>query len=116
MANKVRCRWQEDKRLLVNPDGQAMPCCYLANLYYQSALFTKNERQDELFEGHKAQFNHPVMTEYFKREKELNVFYTTMEDILDNEWFTKILPESWESEETIHIQCKRMCSRESEID
>ena len=71
MANKVRCRWQEDKRLLVNPDGQAMPCCYLANLYYQSALFTKDERQDELFEGHKAQFNHPVMTEYFKREKEL---------------------------------------------
>ena len=79
MANKVRCRWQEDKRLLVNPDGQAMPCCYLANLYYQSALFTKNERQDELFEGHKAQFNHPVMTEYFKREK-VDILIKTLDD------------------------------------
>ena len=55
------------------------------------------------------------MAEYFKREEELNVFHNRMADILNNEWFTKILPESWNSDETIHIQCKRMCTEESEV-
>ena len=36
-----------------------------------------------------------------KRKAELNIFTNDLEDILNDEWFTKILPESWESEDTI---------------
>lgn len=114
MAKKIRCKWQEDKRFLVNPDGQLMPCCYLGNIYYQSALFTKQNRSDELFEGHNAQFNHFLLQAYFENEDDLNVFKKDVGEILEHEWFTKTLPESWESDETVHIQCRRMCEVDDE--
>lgn len=114
MAKKINCKWQEDQRLLVNPDGQVMPCCYLANLYYQCSLFAKQQKEDQLFEGHKAQFNHFLLQAYFKNEEDLNIFNNDVEDILNHEWFTKILPESWEKEETQHIQCSRMCGVDNE--
>ena len=48
--------------------------------------------------------------EYEKRKDKLNIFTNDLEDILSNEWFTKILPESWESEDTIAGPCKRICT------
>lgn len=112
MAQKIRCRWQEDKRLLVNPDGQAMPCCYLANIYYQSTEYTKVGAYDSLYEGHKAQMEHPLLKSYWEKRDELNVFNKDVSEIVNHEWFIKTLPESWDSDETVHIQCKRMCSIE----
>ena len=37
-------------------------------------------------------------------------YFKPLEDILNDEWFTKILPESWESEDTISIPCKNICT------
>lgn len=109
MAKKICCRWEQDKRLLVNPDGQALPCCYLANVYYQSKIFKQNGNYDKLFAGHKAQMEHEVLKSYMENEDKYNVFKTDVEDIVNGEWFVETLPKSWKSEETVHIQCKRMC-------
>ena len=110
MATKINCRWEDKKRLLVNPDGQAFPCCYLANLYYQSMIFIGEGNYDKLFEGHKAQMAHPVLSSYADSADNYNVFKNDMESILNGKWFKQTLPKSWESEETTHIQCSRMCS------
>jgi hypothetical protein len=32
-----------------------------------------------------------------------------VESIVNGKWFKETLPESWKSEDTVHIQCKRMC-------
>ena len=42
-----------------------------------------------------------------------NIFKNDLEDILNNEWFTKILPKSWESKETIAGPCYRICTNKS---
>ena len=109
MAKKIRCRWEQDKRLLVNPDGQAFPCCYLSNNYYQSTVYEERGTYDELPDGHKANIEHPVMAAYFECQDEYNVFKTDVNDILTSQWFTETLPNSWDSDETVHFQCKRMC-------
>jgi carbonic anhydrase len=54
--------------------------------------------------------NHYLYKEYDKRKDELNIFKNDLGDILNNEWYTKILPESWESEETIAGPCYRICT------
>ena len=72
-------------------------------------------KYDELlieFPGHHAEMSQHLLVEYEKREKENNIFENEIDKIVTGEWFSKILPESWEKEETLHVQCKRMCSHE----
>lgn len=104
---KIKCQWAKDNKYLVNPDGQVFPCCYLANLYYYSMRLGLNS--ENLFSGHKAEMSQHLMVEYAKLEKENNINHTEISDIMNGEWFSKILPESWDSEDTLHVQCKRMC-------
>ena len=35
----------------------------------------------------------------------------TIKEILNSEWFTKTLPESWKDEKTCARQCKRWCTK-----
>ena len=30
----IECDWMKSQRLLINPDGQVLPCCYFANVMY----------------------------------------------------------------------------------
>ena len=105
MAPKIRCKWQNEKRLLVNPDGQAFPCCYLGNIYYQAEMTPHNQVK----EGHREQNKHDLLKSYRENADKYNVFKTDVGNIVNGEWFTTTLPESWESEDTVHIQCERMC-------
>jgi hypothetical protein len=95
---------------LTNPDGQVFPCCYLSNVYYYSKRFEELGKWDELFPGHKLEMDQHLLVEYEKRKKENNIFETPIDEIIKGEWFSKILPESWENDETVHVQCKRMCN------
>jgi len=97
MVKKIHCKWEQDKRLLVNPDGQAFPCCYLSNPYYQRVVGV-----DEGFVQH-------VMEKYHTDRDDLNVFKADIKDIINHKWFTETLPESWEDDDKVHYQCVRMC-------
>jgi len=44
----IKCEWMETKRLLINPDGQVLPCCYLANVVYMYDTMNKiDEPKDD---------------------------------------------------------------------
>ena len=70
----------------------------LQDQLYHRSLVDKNTRSNHLYQ------------EYQKRKDELNLFTNDMEDIVSNDWFTKILPESWESKDTIAGPCYRICT------
>ena len=108
----IKCRWADLNKYLVNPDGQVFPCCYLSNVYYFCKRMEALGEYDKLPDGHKMEINQHLLTEYDRLKDENNIFKNNIEDILSGEWFTKILPESWESEETLHAQCKRICTDE----
>lgn len=112
MSCTIKCQWGERDKYLVNPDGQVFPCCYLSNVYYFSKRMEAIGKWDELYPGHKGEMAQHLLVEYEKREEENNIFKNDVTDIVRGEWFSKILPESWESEETLHVQCKRMCTVE----
>jgi len=116
---KTHCKWiEDDEQMLVQPDGQVLPCCYLSNYFSKdrtlavpkketsngkinSTWVNKNYREieDQLYNIKLVnwQFNNEyIIQEYDKRKKKLNIFTNDLEDILDNEWFVEILPKSWE--------------------
>lgn len=85
--NDISCKWLKERRVVVNPDGQVMPCCYLANRFYRE--------------------------EYPYNKEEHNIFNKPLEEILgESEWFNKELPESWDNEP--FKQCIKFCSSKGE--
>lgn len=131
---KTHCKWiEDDEQMLVQPDGQVLPCCYLSNYFSKdrtlavpkketsngkinSTWVNKNYREieDQLYNIKLVnwQFNNEyIIQEYDKRKKKLNIFTNDLEDILDNEWFVEILPKSWEDPNKIAAPCKEICTK-----
>ena len=122
--SKTHCKWMEDdEQMLINPDGQVLPCCYLSPYFRIDKMPLKSREQawkdfdkieDQLYHIDLTNYlvhNEYLYKEYEKRKDKLNIFENDLEDILNSEWFTKILPESWENEDTIAGPCKRICTK-----
>ena len=116
---KTTCKWlEEDDQMLVSTDGQVLPCCYLSGYFRLSVSEPTTEVQwdaitDQLFHQSlvdKQVRNHYLYKEYEKRKDKLNLLTNDLGDVMTNEWFTKILPESWESMDTIAGPCFRICT------
>ncbi len=95
----IKCKWKQINRLLVNPDGQVYPCCYLGNLQYQYSVEGKDDLKN----------SQVVMKEYNDNKEKYNIHNNDMRDIINSEWFTKTLPESWKDETRTVRQCKTWC-------
>lgn len=117
---KTICKWvEEDEQMLVSTDGQVLPCCYLSGYFRLSVTQPTTVKewdkvQDQLYHRSLVDKNtrsHYLYQEYEKRKDKLNLFTNDLEDILANDWFTKILPESWNSKDTIAGPCKRICTQ-----
>jgi hypothetical protein len=108
---KIVCQWAQDKKLLINPDGQAWPCCYLSNPAYTAKI--QKARDGKVTYGYDV-VGHPIIQEYYAFEDELNVFKNDLDDIVNHEWFVKTLPESWNHEKTTHKLCDMMCGEDEE--
>lgn len=118
--NGVVCEWMQTGRILINPDGQVFPCCYLANVTYmvdklgtpEQVLAKKNNLTDQIGQRNLIQkefYDEPVMVEYVDNKEKYNVFHTPFEEIINSEWFTKTLPESWDDSDRLVLQCAQQC-------
>lgn len=87
-------------RVIIDVDGQVLPCCFIAN-----SLYRRTHDSDIGFDP-----NNEIMQAYVKNLKDFNIFNHSLEVILSNEWFTKILPESWEDMDTAMPVCRNFCS------
>ena len=117
---KIKCKWlEEDEQILINPDGQVIPCCYLSP-YFTTSLshpleydqWVFDEFEDQLYHRDRAHAHVSSMhlyKEYQKVADELNIFKNDLEDILNHDWYTKILPESWTDESKVSTPCRRIC-------
>lgn len=109
ISYRIECSWQNEGRILINPDGQVWPCCYLCNVAFR---WKTEDKIEEKFNKNNPKFN--IFNEYFDKQDELNLKNNSMEDILNHEWYTKTLPESWEQDETTSYQCKKFCGVKNE--
>jgi hypothetical protein len=92
----IKCKWLENNRILVNPDGQVLPCCYLANINWVQKQKGITKEGD-------------VMQDYNDNKEKYNIHNNDMKDIINGEWFSKTLPDSWKDETKTIIQCKKWC-------
>lgn len=94
----IRCQWREDERkLLINVDGQVYPCCYLVNTDFENRFIN---------DPPKKQY---IMERYETHKDELNVFKNSMDNIQKHEWWTE-LEESWSDPNKCLRQCRNWCT------
>jgi len=113
------------KQVIVNPDGQVIPCCFFANLLlvadwfkyprqYSHSDSKKNWEEHRLTNYYLTAFEttiDPVLKEYIKHKDELNIFNDDLENIVNHEWFQKLY-ESWEDPDKISPVCVRNCTKD----
>tara|TARA_B100001287_G_scaffold71745_1_gene59258 strand:- start:863 stop:1201 length:339 start_codon:yes stop_codon:yes gene_type:complete len=97
---RIKCQWLEKDQVLVNPDGQVLPCCYLGNTNFLN-------KHDET-QGNSWRLN-DVLLKYSKNKKDYNLNNKTMDEILLSDWFNVDLPNSWKSYDTIPHACRTFC-------
>ena len=100
----IICRWLNDEKILVNPDGQVLPCCYLGNPAY---LYEATKHTDN--PGGRAFAENSVLKKYADNKEQYNLNHRTLKEILTSDWFNKDLPESWKSYTTMPHMCQLFC-------
>lgn len=122
----IKCEWMQTRRILVNPDGQVLPCCFFANVIYMYDRMGAPDKwepkaeygiSDQLMDvprvAHETS-KESILMDYYENRKEFNIFENDLEDILNSEWFQKTLPESWDDENKLSRQCKNFCQIKNE--
>ena len=99
---EIRCRWAMPRNeVVVNPDGQVMPCCFHANSHYYNRFVP--DKGKELAQ-------HPLyMEEYNQNLEKYNVLHTPLDEIINSEWYRKMLPNSMKGNNPAP-QCEKHCS------
>jgi len=111
----VVCEWMENNRTIINPDGQVIPCCYLANILYAYDKFdvpSDNTITAQIGDKHqivKDFKQESILMEYWNNKDKYNIHKNPLIDILNEDWFTKTLPESWDDSDRLTKQCRLNC-------
>lgn len=116
----IKCEWMETRRLLINPDGQVLPCCYFANVMYtynrrgtpEKIAEKRNQITEQIGDSEIIQNQtkkSDVLMDYYNEKEKYNIHHTPLEEIIESDWFTKQLPESWDDENTVVRHCKKHC-------
>lgn len=94
----VQCGWLDRKMMQIDSQGYVWPCCYWMCRQY---------KRD--WEGHMDEDYYPGLAGKYVLEnpKKLNMEHYTFEEILQNEWYMDILPNSWDT--TPCMLCVRAC-------
>ena len=96
----ITCVWAQRNRIVINPDGQVLPCCYLCNTHYNNK---------EGGPGYDDKFAESELMKKYK-DKEFNVFNKNLLDIIAQPWFKKELKDSFTSGKPLK-QCVTFCSK-----
>mgnify|MGYP003630721173 FL=1 len=107
LSDKIVCRWAMPRNeIIVNFDGQVLPCCYHQNAVARALDLTRQESAADVNIT-------PEYIEYNNNKEQYNVFHTPLSDIIDSKWFTETLPNSMNSDKPVG-QCVNNCSSRTE--
>jgi len=105
MSKCISCEWKNDELVIVNPDGQVFPCCYLSNMAYKF----DNTDIEELYKGKESKNKH-IMKKYMDNKDDYNIYKNPLSKILKGKWFDETLPQSWENYDNAYYKCKKYCT------
>ena len=98
MSNKcgIKCQWLKAQKIIVNPDGQVVPCCFFANKIFRSKLNPEIESGDVIIKS------------YIDQAKDLNAYNHSIQDIIQHDWFNELY-DSWDDSDRVSRTCVRHC-------
>lgn len=126
MSCDIECEWMARNELIINPDGQVVPCCFFANNLFVSKQygFPESYTPTEPYPKEYALVNYPlvsyevtqdpILKSYIDHKDELNVFNHPLNVVLDHQWF-KDLYDSWLDSDKVSPICVRQCSRKKHV-
>jgi hypothetical protein len=86
----ISCKHYEEDEFYLGAHLRLFPCCYL---YDEGGT---NDQMDIIYEKYGKDFN--------------NLKYHSIEEIMNHEWFTTILKESFSEDHPLHLaKCTRSC-------
>lgn len=118
----IHCEWMSTKRIISNPDGQVIPCCFFANSLQVSKWFDYPSDYDEqdYFDREqeyklvdyaksaaRAKFE-PILQSYLDNKDDLNIFNKSLEEIVSHPWFNELY-ESWDDSDKVSGICIKNC-------
>ena len=98
----IHCRWANSNKVLINPDGQVVPCCYTGNAFYMNKKLFTDKKDEET-----------VMIEYLDNPEPYNIFNHKLSDILKTPWFKDRLKQSFKDK--VSSVCSKNCSKRSNV-
>lgn len=123
----IKCQWMESGRLIVNPDGQVIPCCFFANSIFVSKMFNypssynpkehKFGLKDELTKYRLTAAettNDNILKSYIDHAEDLNAYNHSIEEILNHSWFQNLYS-SWTDVNRVSPLCVKHCSKKDEV-
>lgn len=105
MSVKIECQWGKKNKILVNPDGQVYPCCYIGNPGYMTQL-----------DKRKSAYDHDVLKKYYDNAQNYNINKISLQQIVKSDWFQKDLPNAWKDYNNAPRMCKKWCTIVKEND
>ena len=97
----IKCAWLEKRTIVVNPDGQVVPCCFAANSLYFN---TNNDKKN------KNTYMDSLNASYRIYAEELNINNHSLVEILSHIWYVEIFPSILDGAVRSGI-CNRVCGR-----
>ena len=102
LEEDIVCRWAKPRNeVVINPDGQVLPCCYHANVHFQGRI--------NGISGKELSRNPIYKDDYNMNLEKYNIFHTPLSEIINSEWYKKTLPNSIKGSDPVH-QCINQCS------
>lgn len=95
---RIECKVNEEKSIYVSAEGLVFPCCWLANQLYIWYLPEKEARIWKFIERNGG-------------IDKLNALKFSLKDIVDGDFFQKILPQSWNSNKRLD-SCAKICGKD----
>ena len=103
LTHKIKCRWGLPRNeILINPDGQVLPCCYHGNNLYRESFGQFYDEKNKLKDN-------PHYAEYMSNKEKYNIFTNDIKSIMESDFFTHDLEKSFDSDSPIPT-CALNCS------
>ena len=104
---KIVCAALKLRNLQVSSTGLVIPCCHLSTL--EKTIWFKNHKHDDYITTYGNDNINPLMQEYIDRYYDFSLYHKNIDEIVNDEWYSKSIKNSWSSKDTASFACKKVC-------
>ena len=75
----------------------------------EKTIWYKKGKHDEYITTHGNGNINPLIQEYIDRYYDFSLYHKNIDEIVNDEWYSKSIKNSWSSKDTASFACKKVC-------